>query len=91
MLFRSPQNADGYAELGQCFIQQKNYAQAEQSLQQALKIDADNYAANFNLLTLYSRTKDKREAEQAKKFEAVKNKRNEQMQDFLRAIEVRER
>ena len=87
----NPQNADGYAELGQCFILQKNYAQAEQSLQQALKIDADNYAANFNLLTLYSRTKDKREAEQAKKFEAVKNKRNEQMQDFLRAIEVRER
>ena len=90
-LHLKPENADGYAELGQCFIQQKNYAQAGQSLQQALKIDADNYAANFNLLTLYSRTKDKREAEQANKFEAVKNKRNEQMQDFLRTIEVRER
>ncbi len=82
-------NADAYAELGQCYIQKKDYEKSSEALQKALAIDADNYAANFNLLTLYSRTKDSREAEQTKKFEEVKNKRQEQMQEFLRVIEIR--
>ncbi len=87
----NPKNADAHAELGQCWLQKRDYEKAAQALQKALAMDADNYAANFNLLTLYSRTKDQREAEQAAKFEAVKNKRQEQMQEFLRVIEVREK
>ena len=82
-------NADAYAELGQCYLQKKEYEKSSEALQTALAIDANNYAANFNLLTLYSRTKDSRETEQTKKFEEVKNKRQEQMQEFLRVIEIR--
>ncbi len=85
----NPKNADAYAELGQCYLQKKEYEKSAEALQKGLMLDADNYAANFNLLTLYSRTKDSREAEQAKKFEEVKNKRQEQMQEFLRVIEIR--
>lgn len=84
-------NADAHAELGQCWLQKRDYEKAEQSLQKSLALDAENYAANFNLLTLYSRTKDKREAEQSAKFELIKSKRQEQMQEFLRVIEVREK
>jgi tetratricopeptide (TPR) repeat protein len=84
-------NADAHAELGQCWLQKRGYEKAGQALQKALAIDADNYAANFNLLMLYSRTKDSREAEQAAKFETIKTKRQEQMQEFLRVIEVREK
>ncbi|HEX4948379.1 MAG TPA: tetratricopeptide repeat protein [Blastocatellia bacterium] len=86
-----PQNADAQAELGQCWLQKRDYPKAEQALQKALALDAENYAANFNLLTLYSRTKDNREAEQAAKFELIRTKRQEQMQEFLRVIEVREK
>lgn len=85
----NPKNADAYAELGQCYLQKKEYEKSADALQKALMLDADNYTANFNLLTLYSRTKDSREAEQIKKFEEVKNKRQEQMQEFLRVIEIR--
>ena len=84
-------NADVHAELGQCWLQKRAYEKAEQSLQTALALDADHYAANFNLLTLYSRTKDQRETAQAARFEIIKTKRQEQMQEFLRVIEVREK
>ncbi len=87
----NPKNANALAELGQCWLQQREYQKAEQFLQKAIVLEPDHYAANFNLLTLYSRIKDKREAEQAARFEAVKNKRQEQMQEFLRVIEVREK
>jgi tetratricopeptide (TPR) repeat protein len=87
----NPRNADAHAELGQCWLQKRDYEKAAQALQKALAMDADNYAANFNLLMLYSRTKDPREAEQAAKFETIKTKRQEQMQEFLRVIEVREK
>lgn len=87
----NPKNADAHAELGQCWLQKRDYEKATQALQKALAIDADNYAANFNLLTLYSRTKDQRETDQAAKFETIKTTRQEQMQEFLRVIEVRER
>lgn len=88
-LHSEPQHADALAELGQCRLQQKNYAAAEQSLQRALAIDPENYAANFNLLMLYSRTKDKREEAQAQRFEEIKKLRADKEQEFLRAIETR--
>jgi tetratricopeptide (TPR) repeat protein len=88
-LHSEPQHADALAELGQCRLQQKNYAAAEQSLQRALAIDPENYAANFNLLMLYSRTRDKREAAQAQRFEEIKKLRADKEQEFLRAIETR--
>lgn len=84
-----PVHAPALAELGQCRLQLREYPSAEKALQQALAIDPDNYAANFNLLTLFSRTKDPREAKQAERFEQVKQRRTEKEQDFLRAIETR--
>ncbi|MFN0084732.1 MAG: tetratricopeptide repeat protein [Blastocatellia bacterium] len=86
-----PRYAAALAELGQCRLQQREYPAAEQALQQALAIDADNYAANFTLLTLYSRTRDPRESAQAARFEQIKQRRSEKEQEFLRAIETRPR
>ena len=81
--------ADAWAELGQVYLQQRAYAEAEKALQQALTLDADHYQANFQLLTLYARTQDARQAAQAARFEIVKQKRAEREEVFLRAIEVR--
>jgi tetratricopeptide (TPR) repeat protein len=86
-----PRHASALAELGQCRLQQRDYPAADAALQQALAIDPDHYAAHFNLLTLYSRTKDPREAAQAAKFEEIRQRRGEKEQEFLRAIETRPR
>lgn len=84
-----PNYADAHAELGHCLVQLKEYEQAGKSFARALEIDPKHYQGNFGLLTLYSRTKDGREAEQARRFEEVKKLREEKAQDFLRMIEVR--
>jgi tetratricopeptide (TPR) repeat protein len=81
--------ADALAELGQCRLLQRDHVNAEKSLRRALEIDPQHYNANFNLLTLYSRTKDPRAVEQATKFEQLKQRREERAQDFQRVIEVR--
>jgi tetratricopeptide (TPR) repeat protein len=82
-------HADAWAELGQLHVQQRAYAEAEKALNEALKLDADHYQANFQLLTLYTRTQDARSTAQSERFELVKQKRAEREQVFLRAIEVR--
>ncbi len=64
------------------------YADAERSLARALKLDPDNYVANVNLATLYSRTKDPRREAQATRLEQLQQKRAVQAQEFLRIIEV---
>ncbi len=85
----NPNHVDALAELGQALLQQKQYEQAEKQLQKALAINPDHYAANFNLLTLYSRTRDPRQEPLAKRFEEIKKLREEKAQDFLRGVEVR--
>ena len=84
-----PDYADALAELGQCYLMKREYEQAGKLLRRALEIAPDHYAANFNLLTLYARTKDEREAAQSARFEDVKKLREEKAQEFLRIIEVR--
>jgi tetratricopeptide (TPR) repeat protein len=84
-----PNHVDALAELGQALLQQKQYEQAEKQLQKALAINPDHYAANFNLLTLYSRTRDPRQEALAKRFEEIKKLREERAQEFLRGVEVR--
>ncbi|MBA3442025.1 MAG: tetratricopeptide repeat protein [Pyrinomonadaceae bacterium] len=84
-----PNYADAHAELGHCLVQLKEYERAEKSFERALEIDPKHYQGNFGLLALYSRTKDRREAEQARRFEEVKKLREQKAQDFLRMIEVR--
>jgi len=84
-----PDYADALAELGQCYLMKRDYEQAGKLLRRALEIDPNHYAANFTLLTLYTRTKDAREAAQAARFEEVKKSREEKAQEFLRMIEIR--
>ncbi len=84
-----PDDADALAELGQYCLMRKEYKQAEKHLERALKVDPDHYAANFYLLTLYTRTKDSRRAAQEQRFEALKKLLAEKTQDFLRIVEVR--
>jgi Tfp pilus assembly protein PilF len=64
------------------------YAQAEESLQKALSIDAENYQATVNLTALYTRTRDRRRDEQAVRLKALQKQRGERAQDFLRIVEA---
>lgn len=88
-LAANAKSADVLAELGQCRLLRKDYAGAEQTLGRALALDPEHYAANFNLLTLYSRTGDARLKAQEARFEEIKQRRAERAQDFLRQIEAR--
>jgi tetratricopeptide (TPR) repeat protein len=83
-----PDDADALAELGQCYLVQKDYARAEQQIQQALKIDPDHISANFYLLNLYIRTGDPRREAQAKRFDELQKLRDQKVQEFLRMVEV---
>lgn len=83
-----PDYADAYAALGGVYLNQKKYGNAEESLLRALKIDPTNYLANLNLTVLYQRTKDKRAAEQAKRFAALQTQREQRAKLFLRTIRV---
>ncbi|HEV2419783.1 MAG TPA: tetratricopeptide repeat protein [Terriglobia bacterium] len=83
-----PEYADAYAALGGVYLNQKKYGHAEESLLRALKIDPTNYLANLNLTVLYQRTKDKRAAEQAKRFAALQTQREQRAKLFLRTIRV---
>ena len=85
----NPQYADALAELGQCHLIARNYELAGTEFLRALEINPNHYAANFGLLTLYTRTRDSRESVQSKRFEEVKKLREETTQEFLRIVEVR--
>ena len=82
-------NPDALAELGQCYLLKKHYERATRHLRRALEINPDHYAANFNLLTLYTRTKDKALAAQERRFAEIQKLREEKTQEFLRLVEVR--
>ena len=84
----NPAFADAWAELGLLQTRAGQYAEAEQSLQKALSLDAENYQATVNLTALYTRTRDPRREQQAARLEVLQKKRGERAQDFLRMIEV---
>jgi len=84
----NPAFADAWAELGLLQTRTGQYAEAEQSLQKALSLDAENYQATVNLTALYTRTRDPRREQQAARLEVLQQKRGERAQDFLRMIEV---
>ena len=81
--------ADPYAELGILYIRKRETDRAEQSLRRCLELDPDNYLGNYHLLMLYQRTKDGREEAQARRFEELKQRREEKSDEFRRVIEVR--
>jgi tetratricopeptide (TPR) repeat protein len=84
-----PDYADALAELGQYYLMQKEYSQAEKQIRRALEIDPDHYSANFYLLTLYTRTGDARQEVQSRRFDELKKLLAEKVQEFLRVVEVR--
>lgn len=84
----NPQYADAIAELGLLQTRSGEYELAERSLIKALAIDPENYAATFNLTTLYARTKDPRREEQEARLAALQQKRAVAAQEFLRIIQV---
>ena len=79
--------ADAWAELGLLQTRAGQYAEAEQSLQKALSLDAENYQGTVNLTALYTRTRDPRLPEQAARLDALQKKRDERAQDFVRIVE----
>lgn len=83
-----PDQPEVLAELGQIHVQMKRYADAEKEFNEALALEPDSYAANFGLLQLYARTSDPRQAEQSKRFEAVKDKNEQQSREMMRVIEI---
>ena len=84
-----PDYADALAQLGQYYLERKDYNQAEKTLAHALQVDRDHYSANFYLLTLYARTGDPRHDAQAKRFEQIKSLLDQKAQELLRIVEVR--
>jgi tetratricopeptide (TPR) repeat protein len=85
----NPDYTDALAELGQCYLMKREYESAGKLLRRALEINPNHYTANFNLLTLYARTKDPGETAQAARFEEVKKLREEKAHEFLRIVEAR--
>jgi Flp pilus assembly protein TadD len=84
-----PNNADALAELGQSYLLRKDYPDAEAALQRALAIAPDQYTANFNLLTIFTRTKDARREAQAKRFDEVERLFAQRKEEYLRVLEIR--
>jgi tetratricopeptide (TPR) repeat protein len=85
----TPNNADALAELGQSYLLRKDYPDAEAALLRALAIAPDQYTANFNLLTVFTRTKDPRREAQAKRFDEVEKLFAQRKEEYLRVLEIR--
>ncbi|MBS1803382.1 MAG: tetratricopeptide repeat protein [Acidobacteria bacterium] len=81
--------ASAFSELGQISLLQRDFKKAEQEFDSALSLDPENYSANFGLLQLFARTSDPRREEQSKRFDAIKDKKEEQERQMMRAIEIR--
>jgi tetratricopeptide (TPR) repeat protein len=84
-----PDQASVLAELGQIAVNERDYTKAEADLQRAVELDGENYAANFGLLQLYARTNDPRREQQTKRFEQIKDKKDERDLQMMRSIEIR--
>ena len=69
-------------------MQMKKFGDAVNELNRALALDPDSYAANFGLLLYYVRTNDSRRAEQSKRFDAIKDKNEQQAREMMRVIEI---
>jgi tetratricopeptide (TPR) repeat protein len=89
VLALAPDQPDALAELGQIFLQNRQFDQARSYLNQALGKDPNNYAANFGLLQLYARTSDPQRDQQARRFEEIKNMKQEQEREMMRVLEIR--
>ena len=88
-LAREPGYADAWAEQGLLHFRKRDMAEAEKDLQRCLELDPDNRLGNLHLLAVYQRTKDPRLEAQARRLQQLDALREEQTEEFRRAIEVR--
>lgn len=84
-----PGYADAWAEQGLLHFRKRDMGQAEKDLQRCLELDHDNRLGNLHLLAVYQRTKDARQEAQARRVQELDARREEQMEEFRRVIEVR--
>jgi cytochrome c-type biogenesis protein CcmH/NrfG len=84
-----PDSADVLAELGQVYLVSRDYSEATPCFERAIQLDPDNYAANFGLLQLYARTGDQRRDQQSKRFDEIKDKKEQRDREMMRSIEIR--
>jgi tetratricopeptide (TPR) repeat protein len=84
-----PDSADVLAELGTVYLVDRDYAQAAPCFERAIQLDPDNYVANFGLLELYARTGDERRDRQSKRFDEIKEKKEQREREMMRTIEIR--
>jgi tetratricopeptide (TPR) repeat protein len=84
-----PDYPDALAELGHCYLTQRNYLAAEKQLRRALELDPDHLLANFYLITLYVRTNDPRQQQQSKHYADLLKQREDKSDEFLRMVTVR--
>jgi tetratricopeptide (TPR) repeat protein len=84
-----PDYADAWAERGLLHLRKRELDTAEKDLQRCLELDRDNYLGNLHLLSLYQRTKDPRQGEQARRIDELSARRDQKADEFRRVIEVR--
>jgi tetratricopeptide (TPR) repeat protein len=84
-----PDQPDVLAELGQISVTTRNFAQAAKYLNRAIQLEPENYPANFGLLELFARTGDPRREQQSKRFEEIKNQKEQWNRDVMRVLEIR--
>lgn len=82
-----PDQSDVLAEIGLAYLGKDDFPGAGPALERAVQLDPDNYMGNFGLLQLYSRTSDPRRKQQAKRFEEIRNKRDEREDLVMRQVE----
>jgi Flp pilus assembly protein TadD len=85
----APDYSDAYADLGLAYIRLGRHEDAAKTLEKAMQIDPESYRTNLNLLLLYQRTKDPRQAAQKEKFERLQKEQGEKIELVMRSIEVR--
>lgn len=83
-----PGDAQTHAELGLTYFELKRYPEAEKELDNAVGIDPMSYLGNFGLVQLYAHNNDPRRGEQARRFQEVAAKRDQDVQQAMRVIEV---
>ncbi len=85
----NPAIAQAYIELATVQIRTKEYQHAQQNLNRALRLSADDYGANFNLLLLYKRTNDTRAEEQSRRVAGLRQATEEREEMLLRSLDIR--
>ena len=84
-----PDFAESHTELARVYMLQKNLDKAKTELDNALRIDANSFQANLQLLVFYRRTHDARAADQAELVKKLDEERSRRAELMLRTVEVR--